>query len=70
MYELILGFILAAIFIASYLLIAKLFSEERGELQGKNMSVSLNPANSERAIGSGNIGKGLLPEHTEKQERF
>jgi hypothetical protein len=68
MYELILGFILAAIFIASYLLIAKLFKEERGEIQGKNMSVHLNPANSDRAIGAGNMGVGLLPEHTEKKE--
>ena len=68
MYELILGFILASIFIVSYLLISKLFSDERAELQGKNISVSLNPANSDRAIGTGNMGVYLLPEHTEKKD--
>lgn len=68
MYELILGFILAAIFIASYLLISKLFNEEKPELKGGALNVSLNPANSDRAIGVGRMNKPLLPEKTEKKD--
>lgn len=66
MYELILGFILAVIFIVSYLLISNLFSEEKA-LQG-NMSASLNPSNSDRAIEEGQLSKGLLTENTENKD--
>lgn len=68
MYELTLGFILAAIFIASYLLISKLFNEEKPELKGKPLNVTLNPANSDRAIGTGSVNKPLLPEKTEEKD--
>ena len=67
MYELILGFILAAVFIVSYLLVSKLFGEEKHELRG-NMPVSLNPANSDRAIGAGNLSRNLLPENTKEKD--
>jgi hypothetical protein len=70
MYELTLGFILAAIFIASYLLISKLFNEEKPELKGKSLNVSLNRANSDRAIGAGRMNKPLLPEKTEKKDLY
>lgn len=66
MYELILGFTLAVIFIVSYLLISNLFSEEKA-LQGK-MPVTLNPANSDRAIGDGQIHRGLLNETNENKD--
>lgn len=66
MYELILGFILAVIFIVSYLLISNLFSEEKA-LQG-NMPASLNPPNSDRAIEEGQLSRGLLTENTENKD--
>jgi|GEM_PF-2792343 len=70
MFELSLGFILAAIFVAAYLLIVKLFNDERQEIRGKVSSVFLNPVNTERAIGAGQVNKPLLPESAEKQDRY
>lgn len=66
LYELILGFILAAIFIVSYLLISKLFSDEK-QIQGQSIS-SLTSANSDHAIEEGQFARGLLTEKTEKKD--
>jgi hypothetical protein len=68
MFELSLGFILAAIFIAAYLLISRLFDDETPELSGRQTSVTLNPVNTERSIGTGQAGQGLLPEQTERKK--
>ncbi len=70
MFELSLGFILAAIFVVAYLLISKLFNDEKQELRGRASSVFLNPVNSERAIGGGQMNKPLLPENVERKDRY
>lgn len=67
MFELGLGVLLAAVFIAVYLLIAKLFRSDRRELGGLPPSVSLNPVESANAIGAGKtraaLSAGELSEH-------
>jgi hypothetical protein len=56
------------IFIAAYLLISRLFNDETPELSGRQTSVTLNPVSSERAIGAGQAGKALLPEHAKRKD--
>lgn len=52
MFELALGALLAVLFIAAYLLISKFMRGDGRELSGTPPSVSLNPMESDRAIGA------------------
>ncbi len=51
MFELVLGVLLAAIFVIAYLLITKLLSGNNRELGARPPSVTLNPIETARTIG-------------------
>lgn len=52
-FELTLGFIMAALFILAYLALSRLWSGEEKALTGERPYVTLTPADSTRAIGPG-----------------
>ena len=51
MFELVLGVLLATVFVTAYLLITKLLRQETRELRGTTPSVTLNPLETARNIG-------------------
>lgn len=67
MFEIGLGVILAAIFVAAYLIISAFFSRDGHELPGSHPPVTLNPADSSHAIGQGKSRPALTS--GEKGER-
>ena len=68
MFELVLGVVLAAIFVTAYLLINKLLRQDQRELGGKPTSVTLNPLETNRSLGPGHappraLETGEMSEH-------
>lgn len=59
MFEFGLGVILAALFVAAYLLITSFFRRDRDELGGLHPAVSLNPVDTSRALDAGQSKRAL-----------
>jgi hypothetical protein len=59
MFELVLGVLLATIFVTAYLLITKLLRQETRELRGTPPSVTLNPLETARNIGPQKSARAL-----------
>lgn len=52
-FELTLGFVMAALFILAYLALSRLWQHDERALTGERPYVTLSPADSTRAIGPG-----------------
>ena len=67
MFELVLGVLLAAIFVTAYLLITKLLGQNNRELGAQAPSVTLNPIETARTIGQPTspraLSTGEMSEH-------
>jgi hypothetical protein len=59
MFELGLGVLLAVFFIAAYLLITRLLGHDGRELGGLPPRVTLNPLDTDKAIGAGKSSRAL-----------
>jgi hypothetical protein len=60
-FELTLGFILAAVFVMAYLAIRRLWTDDGPSLTGNPPPVTLRPADYNNAIGPGNGVPALTP---------
>jgi hypothetical protein len=61
MFELVLGVLLAAIFVTTYLLVVRLFARNKHELGNLPPRITLNPLDTARAIGAGPPPRVLKP---------
>lgn len=69
-FELTLGFIMAALFILAYLALSRLWHGEEKALTGDRPYVTLTPADSTRAIGPGsNASSNRREHHAEPHQR-
>ena len=68
MFELGLGVILAALFVAAYLIITNFLRRDRPELEGLYPRVTLNPMDTTHTIGAGKSRRVLTSGKAEDQQ--
>ncbi len=67
MFELVLGVLLAAIFVTTYLLVARLFARNKHELGNTPPRITLNPLETARVLGPGPSPRVLKPAEQGRQ---
>ena len=69
-FELVLGFVLAMLFVAAYLALSKLWNDEPDAIAGTAPNVSFRPADSHNALGAGparrELGAPIIPDEPKR----